>query len=86
MTFAYIQHGEWGGPYLTVKADGVAIEKEARPNPYASGYGPKIPTRYKVLCQGRWRRVYAACYGNSSSVYVVINGVDTIVDIVETAQ
>ena len=45
------------------------------------GYGPKIPTPYKILYRGRWRRVYSACYGNSGSTYVIIDGVDTIVDI-----
>ena len=41
MNLAYIQHGEWGGPYQTVMADGVAIDSTCRPNPYASGYGAK---------------------------------------------
>jgi hypothetical protein len=81
MNIAYIQHGEWGGPYRTVMADGVAVDANCRPNPYAMGYGPKIPTPYLVLYRGRWRRVYSACYSNNGSTYVVISGVDTIVDL-----
>ena len=81
MNIAYIQHGAWGGPYRTIMADGIAIDETCRPNPYAMGYGPKIPTHYRILYRGHWRRVYCACYGNSGSTYVIINGVDTIVDI-----
>ena len=81
MDIAYIQHGDFGGPYRTVMADGLSIDAECRPNPYVMGYGAKIPTSYKVLYRGRWRRVYVMCYGNSGSEYVFINGVETKVDI-----
>ena len=81
MNLAYIQHGEWGGPYQTVMADGVAIDSTCRPNPYASGYGAKIPTRYRVLYHGKWRRAYATCYSNASSLWVYIQGVETIVSL-----
>ena len=41
----------------------------------ASGYGSKIPTRYRLaLADGRTRRVYAMAYGNGASVYVIIGG------------
>ena len=36
----------------------------------ATGYGSKIRTRYMVKLGSRWRRVYAACFGNSSTLYV----------------
>lgn len=36
----------------------------------ATGYGARIPTTYMVKWQGRWRRVYAACYGNAASTYI----------------
>jgi hypothetical protein len=36
----------------------------------ATGYGSKIPTVYVVQWQGRWRRVYAACFGNAASTYI----------------
>lgn len=46
-------------------------------NPSASGYGAKIPTRYmlKLAGKGRFHRVYAMCYGNGSSAYVLRGGV-----------
>ena len=40
-------------------------------NPYSSGYGSAIPTRYRLtLTDGRTRRVYVAQYGNAGSAYV----------------
>lgn len=47
-------------------------------NQSVSGYGPKIPTRYRLKLKNdpRIRRVYAAVYGNSGSTYVVIGGED----------
>jgi len=80
MKLAYIQHGEWGGPYHTAMADGVSTGPAPR-NPYIGGYGAKIPTQCCVLYRGHWRRVYAACYSNQSSLYVRIKGVDTLVSL-----
>ena len=38
-----------------------------------TGYGRKIPTRYKVkLTDNKTRRVYCVNYGNAGSVYVII--------------
>lgn len=46
-------------------------DADAPRNPYASGYGPAIPTRYRLtLADGRTRRVYVAQYGNAGSAYV----------------
>ena len=81
MDIAYIQFGQFGGPYQTIMADGLAIDSTCRPNPYAMGYGRKIPSPYRVLFRGRWRRVYVMCYGNSGTEYVLINGQETKVDI-----
>ena len=39
-------------------------------NPYATGYGPRMPTRYMILYLGRWRRVYVMQYANSGSAYI----------------
>ena len=36
----------------------------------ATGYGSRIPTRYMVLFNGKWRRVYARCYSNNSTLYI----------------
>jgi hypothetical protein len=35
-----------------------------------SGYGNKLPTPYMVQFAGRWRRVYAACFGNAATLYI----------------
>jgi hypothetical protein len=47
----------------------------------ATGYGPKLATRYWVRLSAdsptaRWRRVWAVCYGNAASLYVVVKGED----------
>ena len=36
----------------------------------ASGYGGRIPTSTMVQVDGRWRRVYCACYGNAGTCYI----------------
>ena len=36
----------------------------------ATGYGPRIPSSYKVRWNNRWYRVYIANYGNSGSAYI----------------
>jgi hypothetical protein len=42
-----------------------------------SGYGGKVPTVYRIkFTDNRIRRVYAMIYGNSGSVYVIVNGKD----------
>jgi hypothetical protein len=45
-----------------------------------TGYGPNIPTRYRLkLADGRTRRVYVMAYGNSGSAYVVVGGADRFI-------
>ena len=40
-----------------------------------TGYGAKLPTSWKIqLDGGRWRRVYAICFSNSGSSYIVEKG------------
>lgn len=80
----YLHHGTGDGPFLTqrvaFKVEELAHHK-AGLSYTASGYGNKIPTIYKVIVQGRWRRVYSRCFSNVSSEYVIINGVETRVSI-----
>lgn len=50
-------------------------------NPYAYGYGPKVPTNISVRLTtdsptARWRRVYMMVYANSGSPYVIVAGED----------
>lgn len=50
-------------------------------NPYAAtGYGPRIPTRYMIRYAGRWRRVYVMQYANSGSAYIRVLGDDCFLD------
>lgn len=39
-----------------------------------TGYGAKLTTPYKVFFAGRVRRVYARCYSNAASLFVIVNG------------
>lgn len=81
MKCAYMQFGQWGGPYCTRMADGLAIDERAPRNRSITGYGGARPTRYRVFYEGTWRRVYAACYSNQSSLYVRYHGCDVLVRI-----
>ena len=69
-------------PYLNAR-DIVAVDVDtvAPRGPYVSGYGDRVPTRFRVvLSDGRARRVYAACYGNAASLYVTVAGVRRYLD------
>lgn len=73
---AYLQFGDFGGPYQTV-----SVEHKEKPLTHhklnlsytATGYGNKLPTRYMVYYNKRWYRVYSICYSNVSTEYVLIN-------------
>ena len=48
-------------------------------NPYADGYGRKIPTPWRIDYLGkcmvkRHHRVYVMCYGYSGSAYINVGG------------
>lgn len=63
-----------------IKGDSYEVVKTRRtPNNYSrTGYGCKLPTSYMVIDHndhGRARRVYAICYSNAASYYVLISGV-----------
>jgi hypothetical protein len=62
------------GQILDARAD-----DHAPLNPYADGYGAKIPTRYWVRLTtdsptAAWRRVYCMQYGNAGSIYILSRG------------
>ena len=43
----------------------------------ASGYGSKLTTEHMVKVEGQrdiWRRVYAICYSNAASFYILLGG------------
>lgn len=53
----------------------VHVDREApRSGQTVSGYGGKLPTPYRLTYAGRNRRVYAMCYGNAASLYVIVGG------------
>ncbi|WP_395652458.1 hypothetical protein [Brevundimonas sp.] len=69
----YLHFGTGDEPRLTV-----AVESKLAPlwwqerglSYTASGYGNRIPTRHMVRWNGKWRRVYVCCYGNSGTCYI----------------
>ncbi len=78
-TWAKIKEGPRAGdlvPELDVNPSlNLISESEAPRNPYAFGYGAKIPTRHKVrVFDQRFRRVYVALYGNSGTAFVLYRG------------
>lgn len=81
MNLAYLQFGEWGGPYQTAMADGVAIDAQAPRGGNLTGYGPKQPTPYRVLFRGHWRRVYCCIYGNIGTLWCSVMGEQIKVDL-----
>lgn len=62
--------------YAVVTHATFSTSGKARTNPYSHGYGRKIPTRYVVSIEGvaRPRKVWAMCYSNVASFYVIVNG------------
>lgn len=40
----------------------------------ATGYGSRLNSGYKIQYAGKLRRVYAVCYSNCSSFYVIVKG------------
>jgi hypothetical protein len=77
---AYLQFGQWGGPYQTVEVPCKETESCPR-NPYVMGYGRKIPTQYMIQYTGRWRRVYACQYGNAATLWAYVAGKEVVCDV-----
>lgn len=71
---AWLQHkGGESGPFLTesVKVKEKPLWRQERGLTYtASGYGQRIPTRYMVHHNGKWRRVYCCCFSNVGRLYI----------------
>lgn len=40
----------------------------------AYGYGLKIPTHKWLKVRNRWRRVYATCFSNAATHWIVLDG------------
>jgi hypothetical protein len=39
-----------------------------------SGYGNKLTTTRKLFYNNRWYRIYAICYSNCGSCYILVKG------------
>lgn len=56
----------------------IAVKRRKTYTPHygrtASGYGSKLPTCYMLHVGNRWRRVYAICWSNVSTYYIIKNG------------
>lgn len=74
---AYLQHGTGNGPFKTESVP-VKISELAHPKRgmqyTATGYGAKIPSRFMVKWNDRWRRVYVTQYSNVGSFWIQSNG------------
>lgn len=79
----FVQHDASCGIVYTLVGGVYDYKKDSyeRPNPYATGYGRKIPTRYQVKFESgrdfvgpRWHRVYVMQYGNAGSAYILVRG------------
>ena len=46
-----------------------------------TGYGAKLRTRYVLRYNGRLRRLYCCCYGNSGILFITVHGERVIVDV-----
>lgn len=61
---------------------GIMADRVMPLNPYRSGYGPAVPTRWRLkLADNRTRRVYVMLYGNSGSAYVNVGGETAFLDV-----
>lgn len=67
---------------ITYINDGNSVTFEDRPlwwhlqglQQTATGYGRRLTTRYKVRYEGRLYRVYATCFSNVASNWIVAKG------------
>ena len=78
---AYIQHGNANTPMRTESVE-CRIEtflwQDKGLSYTASGYGSKIPTKYQVKHNNRWKRVYCRIYSNIGTLYIM-QGKDKII-------
>lgn len=70
-------------PVDYVPEESIIFEYDKAPfyYPSASGYGSKIPTRFMLSMPGekRKRRVYAVCYSNAASFYILLKGLKVFI-------
>ena len=44
----------------------------------ASGYGSKLTTSRKYKYNGKYYRVYACCYSNNGTAYIIVKGKEIV--------
>lgn len=87
----FVQHDDSCGIVYTINGNVYEYKKDSMAdvprNPYRTGYGRKIPTRYWVRYEnGRfdaralWHRVYMMQYGNAGSAYILVRGKKMFLD------
>jgi hypothetical protein len=84
MIFDTVKEGPRKGELVRLPIAAPAIRRDLNPprNRSVSGYGNRIPTAYSVrTIDNRWRRVYAICYSNATTLYVRHGKEATIVDL-----
>jgi len=84
MEFERVKSGEYAGQFvrLPVVKLNQKIVNAPRSGRTVSGYGKNLATNYMVrTVDNKWRRVYAVCYSNASTLYVRIGGSRVIVDL-----
>ena len=71
---AYLQHkASEQGPFCTESVtvtDSPLWWHEQGLQYTATGYGKRIPSRFKVYFEGKWRRVYVTQYSNVGSAWI----------------
>lgn len=67
----FAQNADGSLKYLSVVTKPAS---DAPRNPYATGYGVKIPSATLALVNGKWQRVYVACFSNAGSPWVQVKG------------
>jgi len=77
MTAAPVRNITWTDPD---KVEGITCHGQPPRNPYATGYGRKIPTRFQVRYARRWHRVYAMCYSNVATHYIRHDGAELVLE------
>lgn len=76
-TAAPIRNITWTDP---AKVEAYSCHGQPPANPYATGYGRKIPTRFMLKYEGRWHRVYMMQYGNAGTAYIRHRGADLVLE------
>lgn len=46
----------------------------------ATGYGAKIPTRFKIYVNNRWYRIYTCIFSNVGTNYIIMQDEHIIVE------